>query len=346
MRAAVVTSFEQPLEVREVPLPRPGRARCSCGSRRRACATPTSTPRAATGRSSRSCRSSPVTRASASSKSSARCHRAFAIGDRVAVPWLGWACGTCEHCVTRPRDPVPAAAQHRLLRRRRLRRVRRRRRPPTSCPCRTVSTRSTPPRSPAPASRPTRPSRSRGARSVRPRRDLRHRRARPPGRAVRPDRRRRRSSRSTSTTKAGPRPRARCRRTSSTPPRTTRSRRSRPWAAPTSPSPRGAPASFEQAYGSLRRGGRLVCVALPEDNTHGAADLRDGPAGHHGDRLDRRHPQRSRRDVRAARRRAHPGDPRDAQARARSTRRSPTSRRVVSQRADRVHALRERRWWR
>jgi alcohol dehydrogenase, propanol-preferring len=23
-----------------------------------------------------------------------------AVGDRVAIPWLGWACGTCEHCLT------------------------------------------------------------------------------------------------------------------------------------------------------------------------------------------------------------------------------------------------------
>ncbi len=24
----------------------------------------------------------------------------ISVGDRVAVPWLGWACGVCHHCVS------------------------------------------------------------------------------------------------------------------------------------------------------------------------------------------------------------------------------------------------------
>jgi propanol-preferring alcohol dehydrogenase len=24
----------------------------------------------------------------------------LSVGDRVAIPWLGWACGTCEHCLS------------------------------------------------------------------------------------------------------------------------------------------------------------------------------------------------------------------------------------------------------
>ena len=58
--------------------------RCGCGSRPRACATPTSTRRTATGRSSRRRRSSRDTRASASSRSSgpASSRSASAIGSR------------------------------------------------------------------------------------------------------------------------------------------------------------------------------------------------------------------------------------------------------------------------
>ena len=87
-----------------------------------------------------------------------------------------------------------------------------------------------------------------------------------------------------------------------------------------------SPKAFEQAYGSLRRGGTLVFVALPADNDDQAADLRDRAERDHHRRLDRRHARRPARGVRAARSRQDPRDPRGAAARARSTRRSRTSR--------------------
>ena len=70
-----------------------------------------------------------------------------------------------------------------------------------------------------------------------------------------------------------------------------------------------APKPFEQAYGSLRRGGRLVFVGLPADNRMSLPIFETVLQGHHGDRLDRRHPRRPGRDVRAPRGRTHPGDP-------------------------------------
>ena len=51
------------------------------------------------------------------------------LGDRVAVPWLGCACGTLRPLRLRLGDALHRAAEHRLLGRRRLRRVRHRRTP-------------------------------------------------------------------------------------------------------------------------------------------------------------------------------------------------------------------------
>ncbi|MEU4558694.1 alcohol dehydrogenase AdhP [Actinoplanes sp. NPDC023936] len=99
MRAAVVTSFDQPLVVREVPLPTPGEGQIRV-------------------------------RVEASGLCHTDIHAAqgdwpvkpnppfipghegvgiieelgagvtqLSVGDRVAVPWLGYACGTCEYCV-------------------------------------------------------------------------------------------------------------------------------------------------------------------------------------------------------------------------------------------------------
>ena len=48
-----------------------------------------------------------------------------AVGDRVAMPWLGYACGTCDYCVSGLGDALPRAEEHGLLDRRRVRRVRR-----------------------------------------------------------------------------------------------------------------------------------------------------------------------------------------------------------------------------
>ena len=77
----------------------PAPVRSSSRSRRRACATPTSTRRTGTGRSSRPCRSSPGTRVSGSSSRSGRASTTPKVGDRVAMPWLGAACGVCDYCV-------------------------------------------------------------------------------------------------------------------------------------------------------------------------------------------------------------------------------------------------------
>ena len=73
-----------------------------------------------------------------------------------------------------------------------------------------------------------------------------------------------------------------------------------------------APKAFEQAYGSLRRGGTLVFVALPADNAHQTADFRDGAVRDHDQGLDRWDAHGSAPDIRAARRRpnaCHPRDP-------------------------------------
>ncbi|GIH94333.1 zinc-dependent alcohol dehydrogenase [Planobispora siamensis] len=100
MRAAVVTAFDQPLEIQEIPIPEPGphqvlvriEASGLCHTDIHAARgdwpvkpTPPFTPghegvgvitgigSAVTGR---------------------------AVGERVAIPWLGYACGTCEYCVS------------------------------------------------------------------------------------------------------------------------------------------------------------------------------------------------------------------------------------------------------
>ena len=66
------------------------------------------------------------------------------VGERVAVPWLGVACGVVRVLRVRLGDAVPEPAEHRLLDRRRLRRVRRGHAPRSSCRCPTASTRWTP----------------------------------------------------------------------------------------------------------------------------------------------------------------------------------------------------------
>ena len=100
MKAAVVRSFDRPLEIEDVPDPRARRrSRCSCASRPAGSATPTSTPPAANGRSSRRRRSSPATRASASiERVGAGNMHGLESGMRVALPWLGYACGDCRYC--------------------------------------------------------------------------------------------------------------------------------------------------------------------------------------------------------------------------------------------------------
>ena len=56
-------------------------------------------PPQATGPSSRTRRSPPATRVSASSRRPARGPAWHKVGDRVAIAWLGKACGHCSYCV-------------------------------------------------------------------------------------------------------------------------------------------------------------------------------------------------------------------------------------------------------
>ena len=77
------------------------------------------------------------------------------------------------------------------------------------------------------------------------------------------------------------------------------------------------PTACEQAFRSLRRNGRLVFVGLPADNVMHLPIFETVLQRHHRHRFDRRHPRRPGRDVRAARRRPHHGGPRRAPTRRR-----------------------------
>ena len=192
MKAAVVHDFTKTAQRRGGPEagPRPGRG-AGQGRDRRACATPTSTPRTATGRSSRPRRSSPVTRASGSSSRSAPASSTPKVGDRVAMPWLGVGLRGLRVLRRRVGDAVREAGQHRLRPGRRLRRVRHGER----------GLRRAGPRRGGPAGRGRADLRRRddlqGGQAVRrppgsAGGDLRHRRPRPPRAAVRQDQRRHR----------------------------------------------------------------------------------------------------------------------------------------------------------
>ena len=97
---------------------------------------------------------------------------------------------------------------------------------------------------------------------------------------------------------------------------------------PRSP-PRSRPTPFEQAFRSLRRGGTLVCVGLPAENEMRDPDLRDRARRAHDQGLDRRHAPRPRGGLRAAPPRADQGRVRDDAGR--------------GQRGDRAGARRQRR---
>jgi propanol-preferring alcohol dehydrogenase len=100
MRAAVVTSFDQPLDVKDVPIPEPGDGQVQV--RIEASGLCHTDIHAA-------CGDWPVKPTPpfipghegvgivAKVGSGVTIH---AVGDRVAVPWLGHACGTCEYCVS------------------------------------------------------------------------------------------------------------------------------------------------------------------------------------------------------------------------------------------------------
>jgi propanol-preferring alcohol dehydrogenase len=100
MRASVVTSFEKPLEIKDIPVPEPGpgqvlvriEASGLCHTDIHAArgdwpvkpTVPFTPGHEGVGI---------VERVGAGVTSPA-------VGDRVAIPWLGWACGTCHYCVS------------------------------------------------------------------------------------------------------------------------------------------------------------------------------------------------------------------------------------------------------
>ena len=65
-------------------------------------------------------------------------------GMRVALPWLGYACGDCRYCNTGWETLCESQLNMGYSHQRRLRRVRRRLRPPRRARARKASTRSTP----------------------------------------------------------------------------------------------------------------------------------------------------------------------------------------------------------
>ncbi|MEU4422977.1 zinc-dependent alcohol dehydrogenase [Actinoplanes sp. NPDC024001] len=100
MRAAVVTAFNQPLEIKEVPIPEPGpgkiRVRLEASG---LCHTDIHAARG-------DWPVKPALPFTPGHEGVGIVERAGegvtapAVGDRVAVPWLGFACGTCEYCIT------------------------------------------------------------------------------------------------------------------------------------------------------------------------------------------------------------------------------------------------------
>ena len=111
MKAAVVHEFKQPLAIDEEagPVPEPGQILVKIAAR--ACATPTCTPRTATGRSP-SAALHPGPRGRGHRRRPRRRRHGGKEGDRVGVPWLHTACGHCKYrllgqtCATPRRTPV------------------------------------------------------------------------------------------------------------------------------------------------------------------------------------------------------------------------------------------------
>src|SRR5690349_22972870 len=100
MRAAVVTSFTEPLAVQQVPIPQPGDGQilvrveasglCHTDIHAASGDWPVKpTPPFIPGHEGVGI----VTKVGPGVT-------AHAVGDRVAIPWLGHACGTCEYCIT------------------------------------------------------------------------------------------------------------------------------------------------------------------------------------------------------------------------------------------------------
>ena len=242
----------------------PARARCWSRSRPAVSATPTSTPPAATGRSSPRSRSSPAMRESASWRPrQRRGHRgrrrpggAALAGRRLRpLPLLRRRLGDLLH------QPAVHGLHHGRL----LRRVRRRQRLArghgagrglllrrcTADLRRCDDVQGAEGRPPA---------------TGRDRHGRRHRRSRPPGTSVRQDLRHHAPWPSTSTTPSCSWPRTSAPTTSSTLAATRRpsSPRSAGSTSPSSPCPR--PGAMQAAHAALNPNGRLVIVGLPADN--------------------------------------------------------------------------------
>src|SRR5258707_10929401 len=100
MRAAVVHQFGQPLTIEDRPIPDPGPGKITGGME----AAGLGPPDIHAARGDWLVKRSPpfipghegvgIVHATGDGVTS------VAVGDRVAVPWLGYACGTCKHCQT------------------------------------------------------------------------------------------------------------------------------------------------------------------------------------------------------------------------------------------------------
>ena len=110
MKAAVVHQFGQPLRIEDVEIPRPGHGQVLSESKRRGCATPTSTRPTATGRSKPNPPFIPGHEGVGIVERTRRGGDRLSEGDRVAVPWLGWACGACELCASGWETLCPSAS--------------------------------------------------------------------------------------------------------------------------------------------------------------------------------------------------------------------------------------------
>ena len=263
-----------------------------------------------------------------------------ALGDRVAMPWLGYACGTCDYCVS-GRETLcleqknmgysfdGAFGEYAIAYARYVVEVPEGIDPFDAAPltCAGVTT--------------YKAVKVAGHALVGPRRRLRRRRARASRDPVRRDRRRPRHRRRPPRRQARARARARRRvhdqRRQGGPGRGDPAPRRRRPGDRAGRLPEGLRAGLRLAaprrHAGLRR-------AAGRQRGH-AADLRDRAQRDHDRRLDRRHPLRPARGLRAARRGQDARHPRDPPARRPSTRRSRTSRPAGSPRgssSSRSHA--------
>ena len=251
------------------------------------------------------------------------------VGDRVAMPWLGEACGVCDYCVdgweTLCEKQVNTGygvdgsyAEYAVAKAAYVAQV-----PDAVDPldaavltCAGVTT--------------YKAVKLSGARPGSAGRGVRHRRPRPPRPPVRQDQRRNRGRRRHQRREAGARQGAR--------------RRPRRQRADRGPG-RGHQGARRSARGDLRgrrAEGLRAGVQRPAPRRHArlrraaggqlrqAADLRDGAERHHDPRVHRGHPQGPGRGLRDPRPGPHPGDPRDPASSTRSTSASKRSRRVTS----------------